>query len=121
MTVDDLSAPLGQHRRPQRWRGFPIALSYAAVGLLALFPAVFVLWAIVGDDQFGGEPKIAVPIDLRTAPAANKPEASTGSQVVADSQIPGRDDALAPKSPPANQGAAATKTVTIIDGKTGAR
>ena len=39
---------------------------------LALFFGVFVVWAIVGDDPFGGEPMVAVPIDLHAAAAAKK-------------------------------------------------
>jgi uncharacterized protein len=121
MTADDLSTPLGQHRQARRQRGFPVVLSYGAVGLLALFPAVFVLWAVVGEDPFGGEPKAAVPIDLRVAAGANKSDASAGAPAGAGSQIPGRDDATAAKSPPATEAPTATRTVTIIDGKTGAR
>jgi uncharacterized protein len=124
MTADDLSAPLGQHRAARPRRGFPVALSYAAVGLLALFPAVFVLWAMIGEDPFGGEPKIAIPIDLRAASATNKSDASGGAQAATGSQNPGSDVAAAAKSPAANEAAAApvaTRTVTIIDGKTGAR
>jgi uncharacterized protein len=121
MTADDLSTPLGQHRQVRRERGFPVVLSYGAVGLLALFPAVFVLWAVVGEDPFGGEPKAAVPIDLRVAAGTNKSDASAGAPAGAASQIPGRDDATAAKSPPATEVPAATRTVTIIDGKTGAR
>jgi uncharacterized protein len=124
MTADDLSAPLGQHRAARRRRGFPVVLSYAAVGLLALLPAVFVLWAMVGEDPFGGEPKIAIPIDLRAASATNKSDASGGAQAATGLQNPGSDLAAAAKSPPANEAPAppaATRTVTIIDGKTGAR
>ena len=127
MTADDLSAPLGQHRAARRRRGLPIALSYAAIALLALFPAVFVLWALVGEDPFGGEPKVAVAIDLRAAPGGNKSDASAGGQAATGSQSPGSEPAAAARSPPANEtpaalaAAAATRTVTIIDGKTGAR
>jgi len=121
MTADDLSTPLGQHRQARRQRGFPVVLSYGAVGLLALFPAVFVLWAVVGEDPFGGEPRAAVPIDLRVAPGANKLDAPASAPAAAGSQIPGRDDTTAAKSPPATEAPAATRTVTIIDGKTGAR
>jgi uncharacterized protein len=121
MTADDLSTPLGQHRQARQQRGFPVILSYGAVGLLALFPAVFVLWAVVGEDPFGGEPRAAVPIDLRVAPGGNKSDASAGAPPGAGSQIPGRDDATAAKTPPGTEAPAATRTVTIIDGKTGAR
>jgi len=122
MTADDLSAPLGQRQHTQRRRGLPNAVPYAIVGLLAMFPVIFVVWAMTGEDQFGGEPKVAVPIDMHAATAANKSDVPGAAPAVAGSQAPGREDGLAPKSAPAGQGpAAATRTVTIIDGKTGAR
>jgi hypothetical protein len=123
MTADDLSAPLGQHPRAKRRWAVRAALPYAAIGLLALFPAVFVVWALVGEDQFGGEPKVAVPVDVQAVPAPNKAAAAAGPQVGAGTQIPGHDDASAARSSAASQSQspAATKTVTIIDGKTGAR
>ncbi len=36
-------------------------------GALALFLAVFVLWAVVADDPFGGEPMAVVPANLKIA------------------------------------------------------
>ncbi len=36
-------------------------------GALALFLGVFVLWAIVADDPFGGEPMAVVPANLQVA------------------------------------------------------
>ena len=74
MSADDLSAPLGKDVK-RRLR-FPIALSRAlpqVVGAaLAIFLGVFVLWAILSDDPFGGEPMVAVPIDLHAAMAPKK-------------------------------------------------
>ena len=121
MTADDLSAPLGQHKQAKRRRRMPPVVPRLVATALALFAGVFVLWAIVGDDPFGGEPTAAVPIDLRSATVAGKPAAPASSEVAASSP-PGHYDGPTPASPPAGQGAAsATKTVTIIDGKTGAR
>jgi len=71
MTADELSAPLGQAPRKPR-RKFPIAIPHAVAGLLALFLGTFVLWAIVGDDPFGGEPTATAPVDLRAVAAAKK-------------------------------------------------
>lgn len=70
MTADELSAPLGQMPRKQR-RKFPIAVPHVIAGALALFLGTFVLWTIVGDDPFGGEPTVAAPVDLRAAAAVN--------------------------------------------------
>ena len=54
MTADDLSAPLGQQQAKRR-RRFPIAVPHVIAAALAAFFGVFVIWAIVGDDPFGGE------------------------------------------------------------------
>ena len=123
MTADDLSAPLGQPVK-RRWRGPPVSPSHVIAGALALFLAVFVLWAIVADNPLGGEPVVAVPLDLHVAAAVKNPDAAATSDA-ASGQNPGRYDGPAPGSPPAQSAAPAkstdTRTVTIIDGKTGAR
>ena len=61
MTADDLNAPLGQHERKRR-RKFPLPIPQVIAAALALFIGVFVAWAVIGDDPFGGEPMVAVPI-----------------------------------------------------------
>lgn len=129
MIADELSAPLGQTPRKRR-RKFPIAIPHVIAGVLALFLGTFVLWAILGDDPFGGEPTATAPVDLRAATAAKKPDTPAAPESAANPQGPHRYDGPAPGSaspeknaptiappiPPAN-----TKTVTIIDGKTGTR
>jgi uncharacterized protein len=122
MTVDELSVPLGQRKPKPRLRlAVPVPPMIAAA--LALFLGVFVVWAVAVDNPYGGEPMAAVPIDLHAIPT-KKPEApatpAPGSAQTADD---GHSTAAA-VSPPAtpSQGPLAnTKTVTIIDGKTGAR
>ena len=76
MTVDDLTTPLGQ-RPAQRRREFPVSVPRVIAVALALFLGAFVAWAVVSDDPFGGEPKVAVPIDQRGLAAANKPDLAT--------------------------------------------
>jgi polysaccharide deacetylase 2 family uncharacterized protein YibQ len=125
MTADELSAPLGQMPRKQR-RKFPIAVPHVIAGALALFLGTFVLWTIVGDDPFGGEPMVTAPVDLRAAAAVKKPEPLAAPENAANPQGPHRYDGPAPASAPPEKNAPAnpppnTKTVTIIDGKTGAR
>jgi len=125
MTADDLSAPLGQQPAKRR-RKSPISISQVVAGALLLFLGVFVVWAIVGDNPFGGEPVVAVPIDLHAMPAAKKAEATPVPEIAPGVPAPGGHDAAAngsaPGSPaPGQSNALATKTVTIIDGKTGAR
>lgn len=147
MTADDLSAPLGQEIK--RRRRFPVTISRVlprVVGaVLATFLGVFVLWAIVSDDPLGGEPMIAVPIDLHTAATASGKSAIAGAPGAATVMPgPGRHDGSSSGPvmvavPPAeanagspsqgnagsanarSAGAGNTRTVTIIDGKTGAR
>jgi uncharacterized protein len=126
MTVDDLSAPLGQQPVKQR-RRLPIAVPHIIAGALGLFFALFVVWVIVGDGSFGGEPTVTVPINLQAAKVVTKPELTVLPPANAGVQAPGASDrptvVVVPVSrPPANQAASeSTRTVTIIDGKTGER
>ena len=69
MAADDLSAPLGQNRKPRRT--IPITIPQAIVGALGLFAGIFVLWAAMADNPFGGEPMVIVRADLQAA--ANAP------------------------------------------------
>ena len=94
MSADDLSAPLGKDVK-RRLR-FPIALSRAlpqVVGAaLAIFLGVFVLWAILSDDPFGGEPMVAVPINLHAAMAPKKSAMASAPEAGAMTPGPGRYD-----------------------------
>jgi len=120
MTGDDLSAPLGQQRAKRRWR-LPVSVPQVIAGALALFLAVFVVWAIVSENPFGGEPVVAVPVDLHAVAATNKAEAPAMPEAVPGVRPPGNGPPAMPTPPGQNSAAAGTKTVTIIDGKTGAR
>jgi polysaccharide deacetylase 2 family uncharacterized protein YibQ len=121
MTADDLSAPLGQQPLKRR-RKLPIQIPHVIAAALAIFLGVFVLWVLVGDDPFGGEPMVAVPINPHAATAMKKlPEVAAAPETTGTAQAPVRYEVppvALPSHPPA---AANTKTVTIIDGKTGAR
>jgi uncharacterized protein len=118
MTADDLNAPLGQHPRKRRL-SIPITTSQVMAGVLALFLGVFVVWAVVGNNPFGGEPIVVVPIALHPEPPAKTTEGQAPPKVVAVNP----DAAPAAPAAPAQAAAppAATKTITIIDGKTGER
>ncbi len=126
MTADDLSAPLGQGPIKRR-RKFPVAIPQVVAAALAIFLGVFVLWAIVSDDPFGGEPMVAVPIDLPAAMMPKKPEVASAPETANPAaQVLGRhggsSNGPAVIAVPATPGGAGnTKTVTIIDGKTGER
>ena len=123
MTADDLSAPLGQYQKKHR-RKLPVTAPQLIAAALAIFFAVFVAWALLGNDPFGGEPIAAVTVDLHATPAAKKSE-STAPPEPSSSMADARSEhpANAPATAPAerNGPAAASKTVTIIDGKTGSR
>jgi len=118
MTADDLNAPLGQQLRKRRL-SIPITTSQVMAGVLTVFLSVFVVWAVVGNNPFGGEPIVVVPISLHAGPPAKTAEGQGPPKVVAVNP----DAAVAPQAAPGQTSAppAATKTITIIDGKTGER
>src|ERR1700722_7875169 len=106
-TADDLSTPLGQNtaRQKRRYR-LPFTGMQALAVLLGLFLVTFTGFAIFNDNPLGGEPisRIAIP------PAAEQPATShlEASEPAAKS--------AAKQAAPADQ-----KTITIIDGSSGAR
>ena len=118
MTADDLNAPLGQQLRKRRL-SIPITTSQVMAAVLTLFLGVFVVWAVVVNNPYGGEPIVVVPINLHPGPAAK----------TVDGQVPPKAVAVDPDAATAAQAApgqtaaspAATKTITIIDGTTGER
>jgi uncharacterized protein len=125
MTFDDLSAPLGQ-RPAKRRRELPVSVPKVIAVALALFLGAFVVWAIFSDDPFGGEPRAAVPIDQRGLAAADKPGAAPPPSALtapetAASLPAGRQPASEPQQVNRPASPPGTKTITIIDGKTGAR
>jgi len=149
MAADDLSAPLGQETK--RGRGLSTAikasLPQAIATALATFLGAFVLWAVIADNPFGGEPMAVVQIAppgptaprviggpaTHGAPAMVAPNASGPAESGPGHHdgppdgpvtIPVPSGLPAPPAPgvadsPANAGN--SRTVTIIDGKTGAR
>jgi polysaccharide deacetylase 2 family uncharacterized protein YibQ len=109
-TADDLSAPLGQEtvRRRRRFR-LPFTGIQALAVLLGLFLAAFAGFALFHDDPLGGEPMTRIAIRA-SDPAEERPAsaAASGSEAGAKS--------AAKQTAPSEQ-----KTVTIIDGSSGAR
>jgi len=122
MTGDDFDTPLGQHlKKPRRFR-VPITAAQVIAGGLALFFGTLVVWAVLGNNPFGGEPVAVAPINLHSGTPAKTSEGQAPVKVVAN---PDRNDSPTPVPAAAEQAnappAGATKTITIIDGKTGAR
>ncbi|AWO87568.1 MULTISPECIES: divergent polysaccharide deacetylase family protein [Bradyrhizobium] len=114
-TADDLSAPLGQDklRRKRRLR-LPFTAMQALAMLLGLFLVTFAGFAIFNKDPLGGEPMTRIAIREPKA-TDEKPAASGHGQ---DSKQESKHETReAPKqAAPGEQ-----KTVTMIDGSTGAR
>ncbi|MFZ0528280.1 MAG: divergent polysaccharide deacetylase family protein [Xanthobacteraceae bacterium] len=88
-------------------------------GALAAFLGLFVLWATLADDPYGGEPMAVVSANLRL-PAKTSDNSTPQLGVLAAAKKPD-GQALAPALPPAAGAPPNTTTVTIIDGKTGAK
>src|SRR3974390_2864506 len=101
---DYLSAPLGGEPK-KRGRAMNLDVPEIVAGL-ALLLAVFMLWMAIGDGPPAREP-------LRIAAKPVDPPA-TAPQAVAPPAIPPAPDNEAPSALPTN-----SKTITIIDGKTG--
>jgi polysaccharide deacetylase 2 family uncharacterized protein YibQ len=109
-TADDLSAPLGQEtvRRRRRFR-LPFTGIQALAVLLGLFLATFAGFALFHDDPLGGEPMTRITIRPPN-PAEEKLAAAPAGGSEAGTK------AAAKQAAPSEQ-----KTITIIDGSSGAR
>jgi polysaccharide deacetylase 2 family uncharacterized protein YibQ len=106
-TADDLSTPLGQKtvRRKRRYR-LPFTGAQALAVLLGLFLVTFVGFALFNDNPLGGEPIARLAI-RQPAPAAEKAAPAGAAEHEAKSET-------RPAAPSEH------KTVTIIDGSSGA-
>jgi len=118
--ADDLNAPLGQHKR-KRLLNLPLSAPQLLAGALGLSGVVVVAWAALVNDPLGGEPSAVVA----TKPSSNQTARDSdrdGKQHahhdgVADSAADARAaTAKAVEGPPPG-----SRTVTIIDGSSGAR
>jgi len=118
--ADDLNAPLGQHKR-KRLLNLPVSTPQVLAGALGLSGVVVVAWAALVNDPLGGEPTAVV--------ATKPPSAQTGRDSDRDGKQHARHDGVAGSAAdagsPATKAAEApppgSKTVTIIDGSSGAR
>ena len=109
-TADDLSTPLGQEtvRRKRRFR-LPFTGIQALAVLLGLFLAAFAGFAIFNDNPLGGEPIVAHRAASGAAGGRKTLPQSPGAPSMAQNPRPNN-------ATPGEQ-----KTVTIIDGSSGAR
>ena len=120
MAVDDLTAPLGREREKAPAQPFKLPVPQIMAGALAAFLGLFVLWAIVADDPYGGEPMALVPANLRLA----RENIGRSGAATARRAIRRRQTALTVRPWPRRRRRQParlpnTTTVTIIDGKTG--
>jgi hypothetical protein len=115
MTMNDLTAPLGQDPRNHR-RAIDVPVTKIIAVALGLFFAAFVLWAVIGQDRSGSEPVAVAPADLRLAKKA--PEVIAVPQAAAPTDS--KEATTTTLAPPAPAKSPVGVTVTIIDGKTGA-
>jgi polysaccharide deacetylase 2 family uncharacterized protein YibQ len=112
-TADDLSTPLGQETAAKKRRRLrlPFSATQAIAVLMGLFLLAFLGFAIFTDNPFGGEPGARVAI-RQTTPAEKS------AATPADVQAPVVKSA-AEMAKPADP--AGKRTITIIDGSSGAR
>jgi polysaccharide deacetylase 2 family uncharacterized protein YibQ len=107
--ADELSTPLGQKTGGQKRRfRLPFTAMQALAVLLGLFLVAFIGVALFNDNPLGGEP--IAHIALRKAPVADETSAPAAHPVE-----PATKSAAKQAAPAEN------KTVTIIDGSSGAR
>jgi uncharacterized protein len=111
VTADDLSTPLGQKLARKRRFRLPFTVTQAIVVVLGLVLATFFGFAIFNDSPLGGEPVARVALRPAATPPAEK------SVEAPDTAATGAKSAMEAKQP----AAAGQKTVTIIDGSSGAR
>ena len=108
MAPDDLNTPLGQQKSAKKFALRPVPLPQAVAAGLGLFVLIFVLWAAIAKNPLGGEPMVVVSADPPAIPEAQKPD-------VAGAPRPYEGPTGSTSAKPA----AATKTITIIDGSSG--
>ena len=110
-TADDLSTPLGQKtaRAKRRYR-LPFTGTQALAVVLGLFLVAFAGFAIFNDNPLGGEPIARIALRQASPAAGEKPVATH----------PGGSENAAKSAPP-QAAAGEQKSVTIIDGSSGAR
>jgi len=118
---DDLNAPLGQDRRKQLLK-LPVSAPRLLAGVLGLSGVVVVAWAAFVNDPLGGEP-VAV-VSTKPSPqtqAARESDSDGKHHARHDGSDSSASDAAAAASKTAAEPPPGSKTVTIIDGSSGAR
>ena len=114
MSTDDLSTPLGQSTARKRRFRLSFNAMHALAAVLAVFLLGFVGFAIFNENPLGGEPMARVAIDTGGAADAawRRPRPMAKAPPAAEPPVVIRQQPAAP---------AEQRTVTIIDGSSGAR
>ncbi len=108
--ADDLSAPLGRNPvRGKRRIRLPFSAVQVLAAVIALFLATFAGYALFNDDPQGGEPRARIAI------APTVPDGEKSGERVAEKPASAEPMTHSPA------GAGEQRTVTIIDGSSGAR
>lgn len=114
MAPNDLNAPLGLGKG-KRLPKLPVSPPQILAGALGLSGLVVVAWATFVHDPLGGQP-VAVVATKLSLPAQPEQNGSANQPVVHEAAANTPDAAKAVAPPPPG-----SKTVTIIDGSSGAR
>lgn len=113
MTTDDLTAPLGQAKPRKRRFRLTFHWMHAAAAAVSVFLLGFLGFALFNDNPLGGEPMARVAIDAAPAPTT-APAAGGQTPAAAKDAQPAAQRTTAPA-------ASEQRTITIIDGSSGAR
>ena len=106
--VDDLDSPLKALAKNTSKRRLPVSPLTLLTGALAAILGFTMLWILVYDDPLGGEPRHVVKIDPIATPQNTKTKTAP--------EIKTQQTKQTPATPGPDQ-----RTITIIDGNTGAR
>src|SRR5262245_58403047 len=119
--VDDLNAPLGQDKQ-KRLPRLPATVPQMLAGVLGLSGIVVVAWAAFVSDPLGGEPRAVVATKLAQPTPGTREVGGDGKQHARhDGLTTSPADASAGGAKPVEAPPPGTRTVTIIDGSSGAR
>jgi hypothetical protein len=121
MEADDLTAPLGQNRRPQPRRSFQISGFQLFIAGAALLALILLVRMITVDEPVSGETALAPPPTTPIAAApASRSEPTALYRAEQTAELP-----RSAEESPANDSTAAdapgNRTITIIDGTSGKR
>ncbi|MCG6205875.1 divergent polysaccharide deacetylase family protein [Rhodopseudomonas sp. HC1] len=121
MAADELSTPLGQkHGRLRRFR-LPFTATQAIATILGLFLLAFLGFALFNNDPLGGEPMARITLKPGPQDAAAPAEKAPADKGPADKAATDKAETKSDHAEAKDAAAPGQKTITIIDGSSGAR